>query len=226
MRGRDELKQNRYGGSCFRSGPYVRQPGKTWREKSRNEGIVMKDGVSGGTSYQETRKTDVPYVHQNSSREHQRSEAKSRRGSSREVVPYEHTSGSQSDGSQGDESIRLGDMRSTRRVASTIVTPSRDLTMEENVTKRTKDIIRSLCFTSLIDQACPTEAGEDQMIDALDDMEVEDQQLGEIMECEVENDDLLGMELKVMEVNKIQQDQSKPRARSDNKVQRSSRRGS
>lgn len=52
-------------------------------------------------------------------------------------------------------------------------------------------------------------------------MEVEDPQAGEMMECEVENDDLLGMDLKESEDNAVQQDQNKVLARPHNKASRS-----
>lgn len=133
------------------------------------------------------------------------------------------TSGSQSNGLNEDETMRLGDGCSTRKLASTIVTPSRDLTM--NVTQRTRDITRILSFTSLNDHERPMETGEDQMIDALEDMEAGEHQVGEKMKCEVEDDVLLGMELREMEDNVFQHDQGKARARSENKVQKSSRRG-
>ncbi|KAG2265297.1 hypothetical protein Bca52824_072376 [Brassica carinata] len=62
----------------------------------------------------------------------------------------------------------------TRRLASTIVTPSRaDHPMEENI------------------------------IGALSDMEIADQHDGEMMDCDVRNDDLLGLELTEMEDSKF-----------------------
>ncbi|KAG2275669.1 hypothetical protein Bca52824_058224 [Brassica carinata] len=89
---------------------------------------------------------------------------------SRDIVPYEHSTGTGSDGKQSSEAIRSPKAPLTRRLVSTIVTPSRvDLHMEENVTKRDK-----------------------QIIGALSDMEIADQHDGEMMECYVRDDNLLG----------------------------------
>lgn len=58
MRARDEKKYNHYGGSRFRSGPYVRHSEQKWCEKSRKEVVGTKIGVFNGASNQKTRERD------------------------------------------------------------------------------------------------------------------------------------------------------------------------
>ncbi|KAG2280050.1 hypothetical protein Bca52824_051270 [Brassica carinata] len=80
----------------------------------------------------------------------------------------------------------------TRRLANTIVTPSRvDIPIEKNVTKRVKEAIRALSFPALIDQELQEGVGDKQIIGALSDMEIADPHDGEMMECDVCDDDLL-----------------------------------
>ncbi|XP_048613314.1 uncharacterized protein LOC125587177 [Brassica napus] len=88
---------------------------------------------------------------------------------SRDIVPYEHSAVSRSDGKT--EVLRSPEITVTRRLASTIVTPSRaDHPMEENVTKRAKEATRSLSFTALSDQELQDGVGDGQIIGALSDM--------------------------------------------------------
>ena len=83
-----------------------------------------------------------------------------------------------------------------RRLASTIVTPSRiDREREVNITKRPKVSARVLSFDSLSDKEPETGGGEDRIIDALTDMDIADEQDGGLMDCDVQNDDLMGLEL-------------------------------
>ncbi|KAG5400261.1 hypothetical protein IGI04_014868 [Brassica rapa subsp. trilocularis] len=122
---------------------------------------------------------------------------------SREIVPYEQSSPIRNDGMNGPiehQGIRSGDGKTAKRLASTIVTPSRSgHDMEENVTKRAKGLTRSLSFTSLSEQEPAATDGDNQIIGALNDMDIEDQQEEEVMECDAPDEDLLGMELKEME---------------------------
>ncbi|KAG2282472.1 hypothetical protein Bca52824_053692 [Brassica carinata] len=71
--------------------------------------------------------------------------------------------------------------------------------MEENVTKHAKGLTRSLSFTSLSEQGPAATDGDNQIIGALNDMDIEDQQEEEVMECDAPDEDLLGVELKEME---------------------------
>ncbi|KAG2282473.1 hypothetical protein Bca52824_053693 [Brassica carinata] len=122
---------------------------------------------------------------------------------SREIVPYEQSSPIRNDEFNGPiehQGIGSGDGKTAKRLASTIVTPSRSgHDMEENVTKRAKGLARSLSFTSLSEQGPAAIDGDNQIIGALNDMDIEDQQEEEVMECDAPDEDLLGMELKEME---------------------------
>ena len=122
---------------------------------------------------------------------------------SREIVPYEQSSPIRNDELNGPiehQGIGSGDGKTAKRLASTIVTPSRSgHDMEENVTKRAKGLTRSLSFTSLSEQGPAATDGDNQIIGALNDMDIEDQQEEEVMECDTPDEDLLGMELKEME---------------------------
>ncbi|KAH0891777.1 hypothetical protein HID58_054206, partial [Brassica napus] len=93
----------------------------------------------------------------------------------------------------------------TRRLASTIVTPSRiDHDMDENVTKRSKGSHRYLTFSTLSAKELMPVDGDDLIIDALNDMDIAEQQDGGMMDCEVQNDDLMGLELAEMEDKAVQ----------------------
>lgn len=120
----------------------------------------------------------------------------------RDVVPFEHTSNSKDQHKRnGITHEKSDDQRSgserPKRLASTIVTPSRLLPMEYNITIRNKDVTRSLTYSPLSKE--PKATGDEQMIDALNDMEIVDQNAGGMMDCEVHDDDLLGEELMELE---------------------------
>lgn len=196
--GHNVKRSNRYESYHGARGPYDRRQETTWKPKEM-------------PSKQDNTWTKGPHSHHEETRIY------------RVIVPYEHTSGPRAKATQGEESTRLGEAHNTRRLASTIVTPSRDQ-LDENVTKHTKDITRALSFTSLDENERSSNARDDMMIGALDDMDVEDKHSGEMMECDVENDDLLGMELNEMENKAANQDRNKDKGRSD-KVPSSSKRG-
>ncbi|KAG2252859.1 hypothetical protein Bca52824_082995 [Brassica carinata] len=122
---------------------------------------------------------------------------------SREIVPYEQTSPIRNNGlngSNGQQGLRSGEVNTAKRRASIIVTPSRgDHDMDENVTKRAKGLTQSLSFTSLSDQEPVTTVGDNQIIAALNDMDIEDQQEDGVMEFEAPDEDFLGLDLKEME---------------------------
>ncbi|KAG5384523.1 hypothetical protein IGI04_035993, partial [Brassica rapa subsp. trilocularis] len=141
---------------------------------------------------------------------------------SRESIPYEQPVVSRSDG-KTDE-LRSPVITATRRLASTIVTPSRaEHPMEENVTKRVKDSTRSLNFAALSDQELQDGVGDGQIIGALSDMEIADQPDGEMMDCDVRNDDLLGLELTEMEDSSSRRASLKEAGRPADKATRSKR---
>ena len=141
---------------------------------------------------------------------------------SRESVPFEQPMVSRSDGKTDEK--RSPVITVTRRLASTIVTPSRaDHPMEENVTKRVKESTRSLTFAALSDQELQDGVGDGQIIGALSDMEIADQHDGEMMDCDVRNDDLLGLELTEMEDSSSRRASLKEAGRSADKSTRSKR---
>ena len=106
---------------------------------------------------------------------------------SREIVPYEHVSAPSNAGG------------SSRKLASTIVTPVREPPMVENVTLRARGDARSLTFSPL--RETEPSGAKDQIIEALHDMELVDQQDGDMLEAEGNEDDLLGLDLMEMEDN-------------------------
>uniref|UniRef100_M4F2T4 RNase H type-1 domain-containing protein n=1 Tax=Brassica campestris TaxID=3711 RepID=M4F2T4_BRACM len=113
---------------------------------------------------------------------------------SQDIVPYEHSERTGSDGKQVSQEMRPPEATVTRRLASTIVTPSRvDIPMEGNVTKRVKEATRALSFPALSDQELQDGIGDKQIIGALSDMEIADPHDGEMMECDVHDDDLLAV---------------------------------
>ncbi|KAL0734321.1 hypothetical protein Bca4012_010531 [Brassica carinata] len=204
MRRRDDYsRSNRYGGSRAFRGPYDRHQELTWKAKAvnNNNGVNLRK--------------DSDYLREKQLSSHS------------DAVPYEHASGSRKNDLQVHENVSSGENRNARRLASTIVTPFRvDHVMEENVSRRTKGITRSLSFSTLNEQACSFVAGEDQIIGALDEMEIEDQQDGGMMDRDVQDDDLLGLELKEMEEDAAQQVAKKDRALDADKVVKNTRHGS
>ncbi|KAG2250906.1 hypothetical protein Bca52824_081042 [Brassica carinata] len=186
---------SRYGGVRNGKGPYDRHQGTIWREKQRVE--HQGPCSSGAPKTRDQDRVETSSV-------------------ARDAVSYGHASASRTNDpllheTKSSERKSTREAHSTRRLASTIVTPSRiDLEMEENATKRSKGAPRSLSFTTLGDQELTNVAGDDQIIDALNGMDIEDQQDGGMVDCEVQNDDLLGMELAEMEDNDVQPVLHKP----------------
>lgn len=86
-----------------------------------------------------------------------------------------------------------------RRIASAIVTPSQGDSSDGNVTKRFKGIPRSLAFETLTGQDPKPATEDEQVIEALNDMDITEQLDGGMMDCEMQNDDLMGLELAEME---------------------------
>lgn len=161
MRRQDDYsRSNRYGGSRENIGPYDRIKELTWHEK----GPIMKQNVE----------LSMPIQHEKANRAN---------------VSYEQEhevmiKGLKDATEQQERSFDRNN--STKRLASKIVTPSRvEHAMEDNVTKRSKDITRSLSFTNLDDQEPSAMVEDRQIIDALKDMEIEEQQDERMLECEV-----------------------------------------
>ncbi|KAF3551706.1 hypothetical protein DY000_02004767 [Brassica cretica] len=128
----------------------------------------------------------------------------------RDVVSYGQTSAPISNDSRiherkSSERKSTWEAQATRRLASTIVTPSRiDHDIDENVTKCFKGSPRSLTFSTLSAKELMPVDGDDLIIDALNDMDIAEQQDGGMMDCEVQNDDLMGLELVGMEDKAVQ----------------------
>lgn len=100
-----------------------------------------------------------------------------------EIVPYEHDSGS-SEAVSRSPVAKKKDTVSARKLASTIITPSRlDHPMEENVTVRQRGEPLPINFSPSTDKE-PMNTDE-EIIGALDDMEILEQQDGEMMEAEI-----------------------------------------
>lgn len=152
----------------------------TWREKSK--AAVRKSGKFAGLAH------NVEAV-------------------SRDVVPYEKISNFKKNLISDElfhrniEEHMSDGKRSNKRLASTIVTPSRQITsIEDNVTIRNRSVARSLTF-SPSNQVPADEIGNDQIIGTLNDMELLEQNDGGMMDYDVRDDDLLGDELIDMEDN-------------------------
>ncbi|WZZ43924.1 hypothetical protein YC2023_040183 [Brassica napus] len=102
----DHSRSNRYGGSRASKGPYDRHQELTLREKA--ETTKHKVNTSKASQYER----EEPLT------------------SSREIVPYEQTSGTRNNGPNGPNAqqvMRSGEGYIAKRLASTIVTPSRAL---------------------------------------------------------------------------------------------------
>ncbi|KAF3554885.1 hypothetical protein F2Q69_00012121 [Brassica cretica] len=178
----DHTRSSRYGGSQVGTGPYDHyrgdgNSGVAWREKrvqprQGTEGVVRQclDAVPVG-------KDSVSYGHTST-----------------------HSNALTLPDRKSSESKISEETHGNRRLASTIVTPSRiDREREENVTKRPKVSPQVLSFESLSDKESEMGDGEDRIIDALTDMDIADKQDDGLMDCDVQNDDLMGLELAEME---------------------------
>ncbi|KAG2312310.1 hypothetical protein Bca52824_023867 [Brassica carinata] len=118
-------------------------------------------------------------------------------------VPYEHSKKTEDHSMIVSDSHSIDNQRSngkTKRLASAIVTPSRITTgQEENVTLRNKEVSCLLSFSPSSFQVHENGNDNDQIIEALNDMEIVEQYDGGMMECDVQDDDLLGEDLMTME---------------------------
>lgn len=155
VRGRDKHKNKRYGDSRYGNGPYDRKYGNTWRQKPRQDKTIVYDDVAGQVSGSRDVVTSdvVPYEHSSNSKEKQR------------LIDFNN---------QNSEVQKTGEERQSKRLASAIVTPSRLLqAAEDNATVRTKGATRSLTYSPL-NKEDANAMEDDQMIGALNDMELVD----------------------------------------------------
>uniref|UniRef100_M4DC05 Uncharacterized protein n=1 Tax=Brassica campestris TaxID=3711 RepID=M4DC05_BRACM len=171
----------------------------TWREKkqqpqpqsqSRHDNDVVHDRLvrvsadRGDGSYGHPRRSVSPPPRTSDKRAQ----------SGREASPL------QSQARTSPDQRSLGVAAVTRRIASAIVMPSRsDHSLDGNVTKRLKGTPWSLAFNSLTEQDPKPAMEDDQAIEALNDMYITEQLDGGMMDCEMQNDDLMGLELAEME---------------------------
>ncbi|KAL0828145.1 hypothetical protein Bca101_051823 [Brassica carinata] len=176
VRTRDDIS-NRYGNSRSRYGPYDRKKDLTWREKQRE---------------------NKPWKKDNDSLPHEPNSI----GNSRYAGSDVTTEGEQD--SYADLTSKDGivvTMHQRRKIASTIVTPSRALVQStENVTYRSQGLARTISFS-------PTASvvKEDAMvIEALSGMDITTSQDDGATEAEIKDDDLLGLDLMEMEAEKNQ----------------------
>ncbi|KAH0916945.1 hypothetical protein HID58_024605 [Brassica napus] len=218
VRRRDDLSwRKKYGGAREEAKPYARHIGATWREKksqsqARYDGNVVRDRLvrvsldraDGRDDHQRQRASPPP-----------RERAKSVQADC-EVPPL------QSPVRTSPEQRGLGST-GTRRIASTIVTPSRGDGLDGNVTKRLKGTPRSLAFDTLTEQDPKPTTENDQVIEALDDMDITEQLDDGLMDGEMLDDDLMGVELAEMEAKCRQGSEVR---RTDQKSQRLSGRSS
>ncbi|KAG2276998.1 hypothetical protein Bca52824_059553 [Brassica carinata] len=70
--------------------------------------------------------------------------------------------------------------------------------LKKQKTGSSKRTPRSLAFNTLTEQDPKLETEDDQVIEALNDMDITDQLDGGLMDCEMQNDDLMGLELAKM----------------------------
>ncbi|RID49875.1 hypothetical protein BRARA_H00642, partial [Brassica rapa] len=183
----DYRTSNRYGGARERPGPYDRPTEQSWRVKSKRG-----DGLGNGQNEVASGAT------------------------SRELVPYEHSSAHSSLTKRIMDEQRCGETTSIRKIASAIVTPSRvEYPMEENVTVRGRGDARVLSFSPSDDLAPSND--DDLIIGALDDMELVDHPVDDMLEEEIEGEDLLELDLMEMEGNQSQPRPIEVKGRSSNK---------
>ncbi|KAH0867258.1 hypothetical protein HID58_074280 [Brassica napus] len=178
-------RQNRYGSSRTRSGPYDRKQASTWRAKHREEQPWRKekDGVpeedtrsNSGTGRTQSRGKEVPTVEQ---REDMRRNSASHNSTDADALVVQQR----------------------RKIASTIVTPSRVLVPStENITYRSQELALELSFspnTSVVNE-------DVMVIEALSDMDITGGQEDGRLESAVQDEDLLGLDLMEYEAVKNQ----------------------
>ncbi|KAL0826545.1 hypothetical protein Bca101_050222 [Brassica carinata] len=200
IRRRDEPSWRRkYGGAREEAKPYDRYIGATWREKKsqpqgRHDGNVVRD-----------RLVRVSLDRVDGPDDHQRQRASSPpRESAKSVQADCGVPPLQSPARPSPDQRGLGRATGTRRIASTIVTPSRGDGLDGNVTKRLKGTPRSLAFDTLTEQDPKPTTENDQVIEALDDMDITEQLDDGLMDSEIQDDDLMGVELAEMEAKSRQ----------------------
>ncbi|KAG2248251.1 hypothetical protein Bca52824_087879 [Brassica carinata] len=172
------MRSDRYGGGRARTRPYDRNEGRSWRVKPKL--INTTDSEPNGRGAVDKKN---------------------------EIVPYEQFFGAGpqeplnfgNDLSSSEE--KKEDTPGTRKLASAIFTPSR-LRSIENVTVRSRvdDIADGRLLTFSPQAKGPMDK---QIIGALSDVDLVDQQDSGLMDTDVNEDDLLGDELMEMEGDEL-----------------------
>ncbi|KAG5415186.1 hypothetical protein IGI04_002753 [Brassica rapa subsp. trilocularis] len=195
VRRRDEPSwRKKYGGAREEAKPYDRHIGATWREKksqsqARHDGNVVRD-----------RLVHVSLDRADGPDDHQRQRASPPPRESAKCVQADcEDPPLQSPVRPSPDQRGLGRTTGTRRIASTIVTPSRGDGLDGNVTKRLKGTPRSQAFDTLTEQDPKPTTENDQVIETLDDMNITEQLDEGLMDSEMLDDDLMGVELAEME---------------------------
>lgn len=167
IRTRDRRPGNsRYSNSKYRTRPYVRKQELTWRERQRTEKPRKMENDNLTNALNSSGITQSGKLSTEGPRE----------------------IGGHQESKENDDLVVE---RQEKRLARTIVTPSRTVALTANVTFRAKEIAQSLSLspkTSYLNE-------DALVIGALSDMEIADKHDDEMMEGEVQNDDLLGIDL-------------------------------
>ncbi|KAG5384874.1 hypothetical protein IGI04_036344 [Brassica rapa subsp. trilocularis] len=198
IRRRDEQPgRKRYGGARQEAKPYDRYNGASWREKkpqaqTRHDRVEVREEtvVRDRLEWKSPDRPDGSYGHQ------MRVASPLPRESAKSMQADRVASALQSQAPMLDEQRSVG---VPKRIASAIVTPSRGDNSDGNVTKRFKGTPRSLAFETLTQQGPKPATEDEQVIEALNDMDITEQLDGGMMDCEMQNDDLMGLELAEME---------------------------
>ncbi|KAF3599572.1 hypothetical protein F2Q69_00035998 [Brassica cretica] len=118
--------------------------------------------------------------------------------SSSEAVLYDHTSNKKNNIRTEEVAHQAGGESGYKRLASAIITPSRQsLPLEDNITIRDKNVALTLTFSP---HATGNEIGNDQIIGALNDMEILDPNADAMMEYDGQDDDYFGEDLMDVEL--------------------------
>ncbi|WZZ26918.1 hypothetical protein YC2023_010319 [Brassica napus] len=118
--------------------------------------------------------------------------------SSSEAVLYDHTSNKKNNIRTEEVAHQAGGESGYKRLASAIITPSRQsLPLEDNITIRDKNVALTLTFSP---HATGNEIGNDQIIGALNDMEIMDPNADAMMEYDGQDDDYFGEDLMDVEL--------------------------
>ncbi|KAF3552916.1 hypothetical protein F2Q69_00013334 [Brassica cretica] len=193
----EQAGRKRYGGARREAKPYDRYNGASWREKkpqplTRHDRVEVREAtvVRDRLEWKSPDRPDGSYGHQ------MRVASPLPRESAKSMQADREASALQ------PQAPMLAEQRSVgvpKRIASAIVTPSRGDSSDGNVTKRFKGTPRSLAFETLTQQDPKPATEDEQVIEALNDMDITVQLDGGMMDCEMQNDDLMGLELAEME---------------------------